>query len=174
MTHDVEKPVFKNKKEKIQWFLDEIDSYKEDMGKWYTIFIRRIIPFLVLFIPLILISFRFYCFVADKYLGGVFSSADSTPGIVVWLIAMLFFLVILIFLPRFATFCEFVLAGVYYYLVVSLGTLVDTGLGYFVLISVSVFMFMKLVFFVLEIMYRIVFRGEKEPKAYPTDDDVVF
>ncbi len=174
MTHDVEKPVFKNKKEKIQWFLDEIDSYKEDMGKWYTIFIRRIIPFLVLFIPLILISFRFYCFVADKYLGGVFSSADSTPGIVVWLIAMLFFLVILIFLPRFATFCEFVLAGVYYYLVVSLGTLVDTGLGYFVLISVSVFMFMKLVFFVLEIMYRIVFHGEKEPKAYPTDDDVVF
>ena len=46
---------FKSRKEKIGWFLDEIDSYKEDMGKWYSLFIRIILPFFIFLIP----SFHF-------------------------------------------------------------------------------------------------------------------
>ena len=53
--------------------------------------------------------------------------------------------------------------------------LITNGLGYFVVITLSVFMFMKLVFFVFEVMYRIIFHGEKEPKAYKDDEnDIVF
>lgn len=173
MFHNDEKPKFKDRREKIQWYLDEIDSYKEDMGKWYTVFIRRVLPFLIFVIPLNIIAFRFYSFVADRYLGGIFSSADSTPGFVLWIISVFIFLVILIFLPRFATFCEFILGPMYIVLVFKMGTLLDTGLGYFVFISLSLFMLMKLVFLVLEVMYRIVFRGEKEPRVYH-DDDIVF
>lgn len=42
---------FKDRKEKIGWYLDEIDSYKEDMGKWYSLFIRIILPFLIFLMP---------------------------------------------------------------------------------------------------------------------------
>ena len=108
------KPVFKNNKERICWYLDEIDTYKEDMGKWYTIFIRRVIPMLVFFIPMNIIGFRSYEYIALKYFGGLFQGLSSTIGVAIWLVAMLIFLAILIFLPRFATFCEFVLGTVFY------------------------------------------------------------
>ena len=43
---------FSSKRKKLEWYLDEIDCYKEDMGKWYTIFIRRVLPVLVFFFPI--------------------------------------------------------------------------------------------------------------------------
>jgi hypothetical protein len=173
MDYNNEKPVFKNKREKIQWYLDEIDSYKEDMGKWYTVLIRRILPFLIFIIPLNIISMRVYSFTADKFLGGILDSSDRTLGLVLWLVSMIFFLVILIFLPRFGTFCEFVIGPMYIILAFKAG-LMKSGLGYFVIITVSIFMFMKLVFLVLEIMYQIVFHDEKTHRNIQSDDDVVF
>ena len=35
-TEAQKKPEFKNNKERLRWYVDEIDSYKEDMGRWYT------------------------------------------------------------------------------------------------------------------------------------------
>lgn len=178
---------FKNRKEKIGWYLDEIDSYKEDMGKWYTLFIRIILPFLLFIIPINVVGARVYRSVVTRFLSGVLDPNDNAAMIAFWLVALLIFLAILIFLPRFATFCEFVISGVFYYIalfvpvttvsngVVVVKPLITNGLGYFVVIALSVFMFMKFVFLVFEIMYRIVFRGEKEPKAYKDDqNDIVF
>ena len=173
MTPENGKPELKTRKEKIQWFLDEIDSYKEDMGKWYTVLFRRILPIILFIMPLFAECKFFYQFVADRYLSGIFSSNDLTPVYVLWPISILFFTVILIFLPRFGTFCEFIL-GPFYILLAFKMLYINTAFGYFTIISVSVFMFMKLVFLIFEIMYRIVFRGEKAPKVYQGDDDIVF
>ncbi len=177
------RPKFDNRRDKIAWYLDEIDSYKEDMGKWYTVFFRRILPFLVFIVPLNIVCARAYESFASRYLSAILDPTSAASKIVVWLVALVIFLAILIFLPRFATFCEFAITGVFYYLaifatysyqvngVVMTKPLITNGFGYFVIIVLSIFMFMKLVFFVLEIMYRIVFRGEHEPKAYKDDAD---
>ena len=169
----MERPEFKNRREKLEWYLDEIDCYKEDMGKWYTVFIRRILPFLLFAIPINIIAKQTYQFIADKYLGGILSSMDLSYLPVLWSVSLVIFLIILIFFPRFATFCEFVLGGMYIVLAFKLG-LMNTGLGYFTIISLSLFVFMKFVFLIIEIMYLIVFRHDKPSKAYVDDTDVVF
>lgn len=176
---------FKDKREKIAWYLDEIDCYKEDMGKWYTIFIRRVIPFLVFFFPINNLAFGLCEYAVKHILGGVFSFEDTTFPLVVFFVSLLLFLLILIFLPRFATVCEFVMGIAFYVLVVVKlnqfneglinKPLITNGLGYFVAIALGIFLFMKLVFLVIEIIYMITFRGEHEPRAYRDDeDDVVF
>lgn len=178
---------FKSRKEKIGWFLDEIDSYKEDMGKWYSLFIRIILPFFIFLIPSNIVCARFYEMMVSKYFSGILDYSDSASKITFWVICLLLFLAVLIFLPRFATLLEFAISGVFYYIAMTVTyvvevdgkliekALITNGLGYFVVITLSVFMFMKLVFFVFEVMYRIIFHGEKEPKAYKDDEnEIVF
>lgn len=176
-THEEQqKPVFENNKERLRWYIDEIDSYKEDMGRWYSWLVRRIIPLLVFIIPLNVVSFRTYEYVATKYLSGIFATLSGTIGVVIWLVSILIFLAILIFLPRFATFCEFVLGFAFYAFVIRSFALaaagaiekpiITNGLGWFVTITLGIFLFMKLVFLVIEIIYHIVYHGEHEPKAY--------
>ena len=138
----MERPEFKNRREKIEWYLDEIDCYKEDMGKWYTVFIRRILPFLICAIPLNIVCKNIYQFVADRYLGGIFDSSELAMANLSWVIALVIFLIILIFFPRFATFCEFTISGAFMYLAYTIG-FISTGLGYFTIISLSIFSLMK-------------------------------
>lgn len=169
----MERPKFKNRTEKIQWYLDEIDSYKEDMGKWYTMFIRRILPFMLFIIPMNVFCEFVYAVIADRFLSGILDSSNMEYLTLMWIFALIVFLLILIFLPRFATFCEFVIGG--WFLVWAFtAVIINTGLGYFTVITLSIFMFMKFVFLILEIIYHIVFRGEKAPTAYSDDTDVVF
>lgn len=176
---------FKDRRDKIAWYLDEIDCYKEDMGKWYTIFIRRILPVLVFFFPINNLSFGLCEYAVKHVLGGVITFDNTTFPLVVFFVSLLIFILILIFLPRFATFCEFAMGIAFYALVVFRlnqfnngiidKPLITNGLGYFVAIALGIFLFMKLVFLVIEIIYMITFRGEHEPKAYHAeDDDVVF
>lgn len=123
----------------------------------------------------------------SKYFSGILDYSDSASKITFWVICLLLFLAVLIFLPRFATLLEFAVSGVFYYIAMTVTyvvevdgkliekALITNGLGYFVVITLSVFMFMKLVFFVFEVMYRIIFHGEKEPKAYKDDEnEIVF
>lgn len=185
VTEERKRPEFKNNKERLRWYVDEIDCYKEDMGRWYTWFFRRIIPFLVFIIPLNVIAFRSYEYIASRYLRGVLESLSSTVGIVIWLVSLLIFLAILIFLPRFATFCEFVLGITFYAFVFRSFAqfaeglvdkpIITNGFGLFVAITLGIFLFMKLVFLVIEVIYHIVYRGEKEPQAYKDGqgDDLV-
>lgn len=177
---------FVDRKDKVAWYLDEIDSYKEDMGKWYTVFIRRILPALVFFFPINNLAFFFCEIIVQNFLGGMISFKDTAFPHVVFLVAELLFIAILIFLPRFATFCEFVIAIGFFLLVVirinqfNAGLvskpLITNALGYFIAIALGIFMFMKLVFLVIEIIYMITFRGEHEPRVYKedSDNDVVF
>ena len=177
---------FSSKKDKIAWYLDEIDCYKEDMGKWYTIFIRRILPILVFFFPINNLSFGLCEYLVKHVLGGVITFDNTTFPLVVFFVALLIFVLILIFLPRFATFCEFALGIAFYTLVVVrlnqfnngviYKPLITNGRGDFVAIALGIFLFMKLVFLVIEIIYMITFRGEHEPRVYKeeSDNDVVF
>lgn len=176
---------FKTKRQKLEWYLDEIDCYKEDMGKWYTVFVRRVLPALIFFLPLNNIVKYTYNLLQRNFLGGVLPPLNFSILLVAFLIAMLIFIVILIFLPRFATFCEFALAGLFYFYAyrsiawaangLEPKALITTGLGYFVSIVLGVFIFMKFVFLVIEIIYMITFRGEHEPKVYHGDEnDIVF
>ncbi len=178
---------FKDRREKIGWYLDEIDSYKEDMGKWYSLFVRIILPFLIFIVPLNIVCARVYRSVVARYLSGILDPEDNAAMIAFWVISLLIFLALLIFLQRFATFSEFVISGLFYYIALFIPVytvingvyvekpLITNGLGYFVVIVLSIFMFMKLVFLIFEIMYLIIFRGEKEPKAYKDDEnDIVF
>ena len=177
---------FKDRKEKIGWYLDEIDSYKEDMGKWYTVFIRRILPALVFFFPINNLAFFFCEYITKHFLGGVLTFKNTAFPHVVFLVMELLFIAILIFLPRFATFCEFVLATGFYALVVIRINQFNAGLvskplitnllGYFVAITLGIFIFMKLVFLIIEIIYMVTFKDEKEPRVYSEDsnNDVVF
>ena len=184
-TQQRHKHKFSSKREKLEWYLDEIDCYKEDMGKWYTVFIRRILPVLVFFFPINNLSFGLCEYAVKHILGGVLTFDDTAFPQVVFFVSLLIFVLILIFLPRFATFCEFAMATAWFTLVVvrvnqfNAGViakpLITTGLGYFVAIALGIFMFMKLVFLVIEIIYMITFRGEHEPKVYHGDEnDVVF
>lgn len=178
MAENEHKHHFKDRKEKIGWYLDEIDSYKEDMGRWYSIFIRIVLPFLVFIIPSNIICARFYEMMTARYLGGILIPGDNSAKIIFWVICLFIFLSFLIFLPRIATVIEFALTFVFYYMALfiqvpngagGMKPLISNGLGIFVVTVLSIFMFMKLVFLVFEIMYRIIFRGEKEPKAYKDD-----
>ena len=96
---------FVDRRDKIAWYLDEIDSYKEDMGKWYTVFIRRILPALVFFFPINNLAFFFCEYITKHFLGGVLTFKNTAFPHVVFLVMELLFIAILIFLPRFATFC---------------------------------------------------------------------
>ena len=177
---------FVDRRDKIAWYLDEIDSYKEDMGKWYTVFIRRILPALVFFFPINNLAFFLCEYVTKHFLGGVLTFENTAFPHVVFLVMELLFIAILIFLPRFATFCEFVMATGFYMLVVIRINQFNAGLvskplitnllGYFVAITLGIFIFMKLVFLVIEIIYMITFKDEKEPRVYSEDsnNDVVF
>lgn len=177
---------FVDRRDKIAWYLDEIDSYKEDMGKWYTVFIRRILPALVFFFPINNLAFFFCEYITKHFLGGVLTFKNTAFPHVVFLVMELLFIAILIFLPRFATFCEFVLATGFYALVVIRINQFNAGLvskplitnllGYFVAITLGIFIFMKLVFLIIEIIYMVTFKDEKEPRVYSEDsnNDVVF
>ena len=186
VSHGSHKHRFTDRREKIEWYLDEIDCYKEDMGRWYTVFIRRVLPFLVFFFPINNLVFAGCEYVVKHFLGGVITFTDTAFPHVVWLVSCVIFLAILIFLPRFATFCEFVMAIAFYVLaVVRLNqfndgiiekALITNALGYFVAITLGIFIFMKFVFLIIEIIYMITFRGEKQERAYKesSNNDVVF
>ena len=172
---------FSGRKEKIEWYLDEIDCYKEDMGKWYTVFVRRILPLLVFFFPINNLAFGVCEYAVKHMLGGILTFDDTTFPLVVFFVTLLLFALILIFLPRFATFCEFAMGIAFYVLVVARlnqfnngvidKPLITNGLGYFIAIALGIFLFMKLVFLIIEIIYMITFRGEHEPKAYNGDEN---
>ena len=174
---------FKNRKEKIGWYIDEIDSYKEDMGMWYTVFIRRILPFMIFVLPFAVIWEHLYPYICYKFFDGILSPDDQYLPWAVFAVSLVLFLAILILLPRFATFCEFVISALFYYYVFSTFSKFAAGLiqrpvitsaaGYTLAIGLGLFMFMKLVFLVLEIVYMIVFRHEKAPKTFVEDDDFV-
>ena len=129
---------------------------------------------MVFFLPMLILSAYAYQRIFVSFMPGLFHYADQGPTYIIWAVSLVVFLLILIFLPRFATFCEFVMGISYLVLIFHLGGFTDTALGYFTVIVLSIFVFMKFVFLIVEIMYLIVFHGEKEAKAYIDDTDVVF
>ena len=154
---------------------------KKSLGKWYTVFFRIILPFLIYFIPINIIIARTSDWLVENYLKGIqdlLSDMRSPYFLVMWAVLVLIFLALLIFAPKAATVMEFVF-GIYFIVLAFKYNYVNP-LGIALIISVSVFLFFKLLFLIVNIMYKVEYgsddveRGESGRRVRKSDSDFFF
>lgn len=154
---------------------------KKSLGKWYTVFFRIILPFLIYLIPINIIIARTSDWLVENYLKGIqdlLSDMRSPYFLVMWAVVALVFLALLIFAPKAATVMEFVF-GIYFIILAFKYNYVNP-LGIALIISVSVFLFFKLLFLIVNIMYRVEYgyddveRGESGRRVRKSDSDFFF
>ena len=154
---------------------------KKSLGKWYTVFFRIILPFLIYLIPINIIIARTSDWLVARFLptiGELLSSLRSPYFLITWLLALLVFLIILIKLPKAATVIEFVF-GIYFIVLAFKYNYVNL-FGIALIIAVSVFLFFKLLFLIVNIMYRVEYgyddveRGESGRRVRKSDSDYYF
>ncbi len=154
---------------------------KKSLGKWYTVFFRIILPFLIYLIPINIIIARTSDWLVENYLKGIqdlLSDMRSPYFLVMWAVVALVFLALLIFAPKAATVMEFVF-GIYFIILAFKYNYVNP-LGIALIISVSVFLFFKLLFLIVNIMYKVEYgyddveRGESGRRVRKSDSDFFF
>jgi hypothetical protein len=154
---------------------------KKSLGKWYTVFFRIILPFLIYFIPINIIIARTSDWIVEKLLTGmqdILSNMRSPYFLVMWAVLAMIFLALLIFAPKAATVMEFVF-GIYFIILAFKYNYVNP-LGIALIISVSVFLFFKLLFLIVNIMYKVEYgyddveRGESGRRVRKSDSDFFF
>jgi hypothetical protein len=97
---------------------------------------------------------------------------------VTWAVLALIFLALLFFAPKAATVMEFVF-GIYFIILAFKYNYVNP-LGIALIISVSVFLFFKLLFLIVNIMYKVEYgyddveRGESGRRVKKSDSDFFF
>lgn len=154
---------------------------KKSLGKWYTVFFRIILPFLIYLIPINIIIARTSDWLVENYLKGIqfiLNDMRSPYFLVMWAVVALVFLALLIFAPKAATVMEFVF-GIYFIILAFKYNYVNP-LGIALIISVSVFLFFKLLFLIVNIMYKVEYgyddveRGESGRRVRKSDSDFFF
>ncbi|MBQ2093027.1 MAG: hypothetical protein II190_00420 [Ruminococcus sp.] len=154
---------------------------KKSLGKWYTVFFRIILPFLIYLIPINIIIARTSDWLVENYLKGIqdlLSGMRSPYFHVMWAVVALVFLALLIFAPKAATVMEFVF-GIYFIILAFKYNYVNP-LGIALIISVSVFLFFKLLLLIVNIMYKVEYgyddveRGESGRRVRKSDSDFFF
>ena len=154
---------------------------KKSLGKWYTVFFKRILPFLLYIIPINVIIARTSDWLVAHYLAGIkdwLSDMRSPYFLVTWAVLMLIFLTLLIFAPRAATVVEFVF-GIYF-IFLAFKFSYFNPLGIALIIVVALFLFVKLLFLIVNIMYEITYghddveRGESGRRVRKSDSDFFF
>ncbi len=154
---------------------------KKSLGKWYTVFFRIILPFLIYLIPINIIIARTSDWLVENYLKGIqfiLNDMRSPYFLVMWAVVALVFLALLIFAPKAATVMEFVF-GIYFIILAIKYNYVNP-LGIALIISVSVFLFFKLLFLIVNIMYKVEYgyddveRGESGRRVRKSDSDFFF
>lgn len=154
---------------------------KKSLGKWYTVFFRIILPFLIYLIPINIIIARTSDWLVENYLKGIqdlLSGMRSPYFLVMWAVVALVFLALLIFAPKAATVMEFVF-GIYFIILAFKYNYVNP-LGIALIISVSVFLFFKLLLLIVNIMYKVEYgsddveRGESGRRVRKSDSDFFF
>lgn len=129
-------------------FVMKVDDFKQSCGLWYTLFGKRIIPFLLFIIPFNVLIGRAVMFIT-RYEPSF--QPDGALLNAIWGLALLAFLALLILTPKVATVVEFVL-GFAYLAIAFYAHLFKSLLGYFVLITLILFLLVKIVFLVFEII----------------------
>ncbi len=143
---------------KLEKFIIKVDDFKQSMGRWYSIFALRVLPFLIYFIPVAVIVGRGLSFI-ERFLPNV--DLRGTLTNVVCIVAMLGFLAVSILSPKAATVLELVLGFLYLFFAFR-SHLFNTVLGYFVLFSMILFLLVKLVFLVFKLISITAFAGDKK------------
>ncbi len=144
---------------KAERFIIKIDDIEQSMGMWYSLFARRILPFLVFVIPINVIIARMINFVQVHIITDARLSGSLL--LIFWIISMMAFLTILIFAPKLATVAELATGCVYIYIALR-AHLFNNYLGWSVLLSVILFVFVKLVFLAFKIVHMKVVAGDDE------------
>ena len=156
-------------------------DFKRSLGKWYTVFFKRILPFLLYLIPINIIIARSSDWLVEHYLKGIqnlLSDMRSPYFLVMWAVLAMIFLVLLIFAPKAATVVEFVFGFYYIFLAFKYGYFNPLGIA--LIIGVAVFLLVKLLFIIVNIMYEITYghddveRGESGRRVRKSDSDFFF
>ena len=154
---------------------------KKSLGKWYTVFLRIILPFLLYILPINVIVARTSDWMFARLFPGVFDLLHSLRAVyflAVTLFSLLIFLIILIKLPKAASVIEFVFGFFYIFLAIKFGYFSVAGI--ILMIALSVFLFFKLLFLIVNIMYDITYgsddveRGASGRRVRKSDSDFFF
>ena len=143
----------------VERFLVKLNDFKQSMGLWYSLFAHRIFPFLLYIIPVNVVLGRVNGYVQSRFLPDIY--LNGTPLLVMWIIVMAVFLAVAIFAPKAATVIEFAIGFGYLFFAFK-HHLFRNALGYSVLIGMIVFLLIKLVFLVFEIIRLKKFAGDKK------------
>lgn len=117
----------------------------------------------------------------SRFLAGIqdwLSDMRSPYFLVMWAVVALIFLALLIFAPKAATVMEFVF-GIYFIFLAFKFNYVNP-LGIALIISVCVFLFFKVLFLIVNIMYKVEYgyddveRGESGRRVRKSDSDFFF
>lgn len=131
--------------------------FEQNAGKWYTLFGRIILPFILFFLPINVICGRL-----NMLIKSVFNLGFNPKGpalFIMWAIGSLVFLALTIFLPKLATVAEFAI-GITYLFIAFRVYLFKSFLGYLVAIGLILFLLVKLVFLVFEIIRKRAFKND--------------
>ena len=154
---------------------------KKGLGKWYTVFFKRILPFLLYIIPINIIITRSSDWFFSHFLRGVqnlFSDLRSPYFLVMWSLFLLVFLVILILLPRFATVLEFIYGILYFIIAIKFHYF--NAIGIILFIALVIYLLFKILFIVVNIMFDVTYgdekaeRGKSGRKLHHADSDFFF
>ncbi len=140
----------------LELFVIKIDDMEQQMGFWYSLFARRIIPFLLYIIPVNVILGRINRVLAP-YFPGV--NLNGAILLVSWIVVMLGFLALTIFAPKAATVAEYVLGLAYLFLAFRFH-IHNTVVGYVLLFWMILFLLVKTVFLVFKIIRLKVVSGD--------------
>lgn len=156
-------------------------DFKRSLGKWYTVFFKRILPFLLYLIPINIIIARTSDWLVEHYLKGIqnlLSDMRSPYFLVMWAVLAMIFLALLILAPKAATVLEFIYGIYFIFLAFKYGYF--NALGIALIIAVAIFLFVKLLFLIVNIMYKVEYgsddveRGESGRRVRHSDSDFFF
>ena len=139
-------------------FIIKINDIKTNMGMWYSLFLRRILPFLIYIIPMNVVLENSYNTI-NRYYPNDF--INGTFLYVSWIAAMVLFLGVAIIAPKAATVIEFVVGFAYLFFAFKYHIFTN-ALGYSLLIVMILFLLIKLVFLVFEIIRIKTFADDKK------------
>lgn len=154
---------------------------KKKLGKWYTVFFKRILPFIIYLLPINVIIARTSDWLVAHYLAGIkdwLSDMRSPYFLVMWAVLALIFLALLIFAPKAASVVEFVFG--FYYILLAFRFGYFNPLGTALFIALIVFLIFKLLFLIVNTMYDITYgsddaeRGESGRRVKKSDSDFFF
>ena len=165
----------------MRTIIESAYDLKKSLGKWYTVFFRIILPFLIYIIPINIIIARTSDWLVSRFLAGIrdwLSDMRNPYFLVMRAVVALILLALLIFAPKAATVLEFVF-GIYF-IFLAFRFNYFNAFGIALIISVSVFLFFKLLFLIVNIMYKIEYgyddaeRGESGRRVKKSDSDFYF